>query len=253
MQQFQHLASWHSNWRETRFAVIGLGSSGFSAADTLAELGSEVKVFAESADQQLLDILEVIGVQHEIGPGATSPDLVLNFEPQIAIISPGVSPSNPLVLALEARQVTLWTDIDLAWRLRDKTPLIAQWFVITGTNGKTTTSQLLETMLNTDGRRTIACGNIGFPILDAVRDPLGFDALVVELSSFQLHYLGQIQPYASAFLNIAEDHLDWHGGFEQYLAAKSKIFQNTEVACVYNAADPATEHALEQALHGQVR
>ena len=158
-----------------------------------------------------------------------------------------ISPSNPLVLALEARQVTLWTDIDLAWRLRDKTPLIAQWFVITGTNGKTTTSQLLETMLNTDGRRTIACGNIGFPILDAVRDPLGFDALVVELSSFQLHYLGQIQPYASAFLNIAEDHLDWHGGFEQYLAAKSKIFQNTEVACVYNAADPATEHALEQA------
>jgi UDP-N-acetylmuramoylalanine--D-glutamate ligase len=102
-------------------------------------------------------------------------------------------------------------------------------------------------MLNEGGIKSEACGNIGKPILDAIRDPEGFDALVVELSSFQLHYLGQIFPFSSAVLNLADDHLDWHGGFEEYRAAKAKVFENTVAACVYNVMDKATESMVEDA------
>lgn len=131
--------------------------------------------------------------------------------------------------------------------MRDKTQRVADWLVVTGTNGKTTTVQMVEAMLNHGGKKAIACGNIGTPILDAIRDPEGFDALIVELSSFQLHYLGEIHPYSSAVLNLADDHLDWHGSFEAYRDAKAKVYENTAVACVYNTADLATEKMVENA------
>jgi len=102
-------------------------------------------------------------------------------------------------------------------------------------------------MLLESGKRAIACGNIGVPILDAIRDPVGFDYLVVELSSFQLHYLGPISLHIAAFLNIAEDHLDWHGDFESYLAAKAKIYQNTMDVIVFNEQDPRTLQAAKDA------
>ena len=119
--------------------------------------------------------------------------------------------------------------------------------MITGTNGKTTTTELTSHMLNTQGFRAIACGNIGTPILDVIRDPEGFEVLVVELSSFQLHYLGRIEPYASAVLNLADDHIDWHGSYEAYADTKAKIYENTRVACVYNLSDAATEKMVENA------
>jgi UDP-N-acetylmuramoylalanine--D-glutamate ligase len=146
-----------------------------------------------------------------------------------------------------SQSIAIWVDIDLAWRLRDKTERLAHWFTVTGTNGKTTTVQLLTAMLNEGGIKAEACGNIGKPILDAIRDPEGFDAVVVELSSFQLHYLGQIYPFSSAVLNLADDHLDWHGGFEEYRAAKAKVYENTVAACVYNVMDKATESMVENA------
>jgi UDP-N-acetylmuramoylalanine--D-glutamate ligase len=102
-------------------------------------------------------------------------------------------------------------------------------------------------MLNQGGIKAEACGNIGKPILDAIRDPEGFDALIVELSSFQLHYLGEIMPFSSAVLNLADDHLDWHGGFEQYKMAKAKVYENTVAACVYNVMDKSTESMVEDA------
>jgi UDP-N-acetylmuramoylalanine--D-glutamate ligase len=119
--------------------------------------------------------------------------------------------------------------------------------VVTGTNGKTTTSELTSAMLSSEGFRSVACGNIGFPILDAIRDPEGFDFLVVELSSFQLHYLGAIQPLASAFLNFAEDHYDWHDGQANYFAAKSKIYTGTNTAIVFNEQDKKTFEAAQAA------
>jgi UDP-N-acetylmuramoylalanine--D-glutamate ligase len=118
---------------------------------------------------------------------------------------------------------------------------------VTGTNGKTTTVQLAASMLVAAGFRAAPCGNVGVPVLDAIRDPGGFDVLVVELSSFQLHYLGKITPWASVCLNLADDHLDWHGSAEAYRAAKGKVYQNTRIACVFNQDDLATRALVEDA------
>jgi UDP-N-acetylmuramoylalanine--D-glutamate ligase len=248
MKDLTALTSWHSDWKGLRVVVFGLGVSGFSVADTLAELGADVLVIAEKAEPDLLDILDVIGVPHITG--LTADELLLaakKHAPEVLITSPGVRPENEILAWCEAAKIAVWVDIDLAWRLRDKVGRPAKWIAITGTNGKTTTVQLVEAMLNAGGIRAIACGNIGTPILDAVRDEIGYDALVVELSSFQLHYLGEIQPLVSAVLNLADDHLDWHGSFEAYRNAKAKVYENTEIACVYNVNDSVTESMVENA------
>ena len=268
-----HLVSWHANWRGLRVAVLGLGVTGFSVADTLAELGAEVLVIAETADADQVDILDVIGVPHIIGPQISAnnfeagPDheagegakaILERHRPQLIVVSPGVPPTSPIIAWAAANGVAVWVDIELAWRLRDKTDRIAQWILVTGTNGKTTTTQLVEAMLGAGGLRAAAGGNIGTPMLDLMRDPIGYDAVVVELSSFQLHYLsgatsngitspGQIVPLASVCLNIADDHLDWHGGFDAYVEAKGKVYEQTLVACVYNVQDAATEALVENA------
>jgi UDP-N-acetylmuramoylalanine--D-glutamate ligase len=248
MSELAALTSWHSNWKDLRVVVLGLGVSGFSVADTLAELGSNVLVVAEKAEADLLDILDVLGVPHLTGEAAKGlPERVQEFAPQLIVTSPGVKPQHEMLAWAESKSIEVWVDIELAWRLRDKTDRVAKWFAITGTNGKTTTVQMVEAMLNAGGLRAAAVGNIGTPILDAIRDPQGFDALVVELSSFQLHYVKHLEPFASAVLNIADDHLDWHGGFEQYAAAKAKIYENTVMACVYNVNDSKTEAMVESA------
>jgi len=248
MSSLNHLTSWHSDWRGLRVVVFGLGVTGFSVADTLAELGAKVLVVAEKADAEQLDILDVLGVEHVTGDAAKGLSAAaVAFEPELIVTSPGVRPEHELLVWAAEREIPVWVDIDLAWRLRDKTERVAEWICITGTNGKTTTVQLVEAMLNAGGVRAAACGNIGTPILDVLRDPVGFDAIVVELSSFQLHYLGQIEPHSSAVLNIAEDHLDWHGSMQAYSAAKAKVYENVKYACVYNVADAETERMVENA------
>ena len=243
----EHLNSWHSDWSKTRVLVFGLGVSGFAAADTLVELGAEVRVLTDKADSEHLDILDVLGVKHSVGKSAQENLVEFNeFSPELFIVSPGISPDNALVVAAVTSGIPVWTEVDLAWRLRDKWGRSSQWICITGTNGKTTVTQMVEKMLQTAGIRAIACGNIGVPLLDAVRDPAEFEALVVELSSFQLHYLTEIFPMVSAVLNVADDHLDWHGSFEAYAAAKGKVYNNTEIACVYNSTDSVTQKLMQE-------
>lgn len=248
MKDLTHLNSWHADWRDLRVVVLGLGVSGFSVADTFAELGAKVLVVAEKAEEELVDILDVLGVQKLIGPDATGlPEEVIKFQPDLIVTSPGVPPAHEMIEWCDKNGIPVWVDIDLAWRLRDKTSRVAEWIAVTGTNGKTTTVQMVEAMLQAGGMRAVSCGNIGLPILDAIRDPEGFDVLVVELSSFQLHYLHHVEPYSSAVLNLADDHLDWHGSFETYAETKAKIYENTKIACVYNVNDLATEKMVENA------
>lgn len=248
MKDLTQLNSWHSDWRQLRVVVLGLGVSGFSVADTLAELGAEVFVVSEKADEELIDILDVLEVRHQIGEAAAGlPAEVIDFAPDLVITSPGVRPDHDLISWCREQHIQVWVDIELAWRLRDKTSTVAEWIAVTGTNGKTTTVQMVEAMLRAGGKRAVSCGNIGLPILDAIRDPEGLDAIVVELSSFQLHYLNHIEPFASAVLNLADDHLDWHGSFQAYSEAKAKIYQSTKIACVYNLNDSVTEAMVENA------
>ncbi|NBU22499.1 MAG: UDP-N-acetylmuramoyl-L-alanine--D-glutamate ligase [Actinobacteria bacterium] len=234
--------TWHTRWG-FRVAVLGLGKSGFSVADTLIELGSEVTVFAAKAEPELAEMLDVIGARLI---QSDDPEAFDSTQFDFVVVSPGFPPSHPLVRKCLESGLELYTDIDLAHRLDDKVRK-PSWLTITGTNGKTTTTQLTEAMLRESGHRVTACGNIGTPILDAVRDPQGFDFLVVELSSFQLHYSGSVGAKTAAFLNFAEDHYDWHGSEAAYHQAKSKIYRDAEVAIVYNVEDPKTLIAAEEA------
>ena len=244
-QELKQLNSWHSDWSKIKVAVLGLGKTGFSVADTLHELGSNLLVLAESASTESLEILDVLGVNcvvsesHDVLQSA-----IQKFDPDVLIVSPGVAPTNFIVSEALSSGLQVWTDIDLAWRLKDRFGSGQEWICITGTNGKTTTAEITEAMLRHSGLKAVACGNIGNPILDCIRDPAEFEVLVVELSSFQLHYLESIEPFSAAVLNVAEDHLDWHGGFDKYRAAKGKMYENTKVACIYNLEDRATEELV---------
>ncbi|MAL05778.1 MAG: UDP-N-acetylmuramoyl-L-alanine--D-glutamate ligase [Microbacterium sp.] len=251
------LTSWHADWSGVRVAVLGLSVTGFSVADTVAELGAEVLVLTENADEEYATLLPVIGAALHLGPLDALPAALTDFAPDVVIASPGFSPRHPVIEAVRDAGFALWGDVELAWRVRDKvlradgTP--AEWVLVTGTNGKTTTTRLAATMLVEGGLRAAPCGNIGVPVLDAVRDPLGFDVLVVELSSHQLWYLGlqsgpePLSPHAAVCLNLADDHLEWHGSFEAYRDAKAVVYRHTKAACVYNKADAATLRMVEEA------
>jgi UDP-N-acetylmuramoylalanine--D-glutamate ligase len=256
-ERLQTLTSWHADWKGLRVAVLGLSMTGFSVTDTLTELGADVLVLSESADEEYAKLVPVIGAHLELTPLDTVPETLVDFEPEVVVASPGFSPSHPVIRWVQDAGIALWGDIELAWRVRDKVARddgsTADWVLITGTNGKTTTTQLTASLLVAGGLRAAPCGNIGVPVLDAVRDPAGFDVLVVELSSHQLWYLGrssvegELFPHAAVCLNLADDHLVWHGSAEAYRDAKALVYRNTRVACIYNKADEATRRMVEEA------
>ncbi|GAA3775080.1 UDP-N-acetylmuramoyl-L-alanine--D-glutamate ligase [Microbacterium kribbense] len=252
------LTSWRADWSGLRVAVLGLSVTGFSVADTLAELGADVLVVTEHADPQYARLLPVIGARLHTGGLDAVPGVLVDFDPDVVIASPGFAPAHPVVRWAQEAGIALWGDLELAWRVRDKvvrpdgSP--ADWVLITGTNGKTTTTQMTAAMLAAGNLRAAPCGNIGIPVLDAVRDPAGFDVLVVEVSSHQLWYLSHqtgdadpVSPHASVCLNLAADHLKWHGSFQAYRDAKAVVYANTRVACVYNRGDAATRQMVEEA------
>ena len=239
-----------ADWSGLRVLVTGLGVSGFAAADALAERGALVTVVdgrarggspANDERAHILDILDIAvrqGEEHTVGMPPEPVDLV--------VTSPGWRPDQPLLLEAAARGIPVWGEVELAWRMRAATGS-APWLTVTGTNGKTTTVNMLATILRAAGLRATSAGNVGTPILEAVLHPEPFDVIAVELSSFQLHWQRSVAPVASACLNVAPDHLDWHGSFEEYLRAKGRVYANTHIACVYNVADPLTEQLVMDA------
>ena len=140
----------------------------------------------------------------------------------------------------------IWSEVELAWRL-SRPAKIVPWLAITGTNGKTTTTQMLESMLTAAGLRTAAVGNIGRPIMEIVLDPEPYDVLAVELSSHQLHWSNSLALHSAAVLNLQPDHLQWHGSYQAYRDAKATIYTGVQASCVYNVEDPATEQMVEEA------
>ncbi|MGV1086972.1 MAG: UDP-N-acetylmuramoyl-L-alanine--D-glutamate ligase [Mycobacterium sp.] len=140
----------------------------------------------------------------------------------LVVTSPGFPPTAPVLAAAASAGVPIWGDVELAWRL-DQAGHYGpprRWLVVTGTNGKTTTTSMLYDMLVAAGARAVLCGNIGDPVLDVLTVPS--DLLAVEVSSFQLFWAPSLRPDAGVVLNVAEDHLDWHGGFAAYAEAKAR-------------------------------
>jgi UDP-N-acetylmuramoylalanine--D-glutamate ligase len=239
----------HDSWQGIRAVVAGMGVSGFAAADNLTHQGAHVTALDESdaGDRgEKATILEILGADVRLGPGSTA---VLPDDVDVLVTSPGWPPGAPLLAQAAARGVPVWGEVELAWRLRDPHNA-APWLAVTGTNGKTTTVQMLDAILRAAGLRSIACGNVGLPIVEAVMDPEPYDVLAVELSSFQLHYTGSMAAESAAVLNVAEDHLDWYDGpqgMAAYAADKGKVYERVRRACVYNVADPVTEQLVREA------
>ncbi len=242
------VAAFHrtSDWSQVRATVAGFGVSGFAAADNLTHLGASVTALDEGTSEtkaEQAQLLEVLGATVRLGEGATAalPDAV-----DLLVVSPGWRPDHPLLLEATARGVPVWGEVELAWRLRDPERPVP-WLAVTGTNGKTTTVQMLDHILRAAGLRTAAVGNVGRPVVEAVMDPAPYDVFAVELSSFQLHYARSLSCEAAAVLNIAEDHLDWYSSMADYAADKGRIYDQVQRACVYNVADPATEALVRDA------
>ncbi|UNO42583.1 UDP-N-acetylmuramoyl-L-alanine--D-glutamate ligase [Streptomyces sp. MST-110588] len=226
-----------------RVTVAGLGVSGVPAARALAGLGAVVTVVNGSdgeRERAQAAPLRELGVTVRLGDGDTLPEGT-----ELVVTSPGWKPTSPLFLAAEQAGVPVWGDVELAWRLRG--PDAAPWLAVTGTNGKTTTVRMLAAILEAEGLRTAAVGNIGVPLVDVVLGDEPYDVLAVELSSYQLHWAPSVRAHSAAVLNLAPDHLDWHGSMEGYAADKGRIYEGNRVACVYNAADPATEDLVRAA------
>ncbi|MBK3580853.1 UDP-N-acetylmuramoyl-L-alanine--D-glutamate ligase [Streptomyces sp. MBT65] len=234
------------SWEGKHVTVAGLGVSGIPAAKVLHGLGALVTVVNDGADErsraQAAD-LEALGITVRLGDGATLPGGT-----ELIVTTPGWQPDKPLFTAAREAGVPVWGDVELAWRLRGrdgKKP--APWLAVTGTNGKTTTVQMLASVLKAAGLRTAAVGNIGVSVLDAVLGDEQYDVLAVELSSYQLHWAPSVRAHSAAVLNLAPDHLDWHGSMEAYAADKGRIYEGNRVACVYNVADKATEELVREA------
>ncbi|MGL5858258.1 MAG: UDP-N-acetylmuramoyl-L-alanine--D-glutamate ligase [Angustibacter sp.] len=278
-----------ADWTGVDVLVAGAGVSGFAAADALARRGARVRV-VDGRDglfeQERADLLRAVGAHVRLGAGAVQdwPTAVGGQPPDLVVTSPGWRPDQPLLVAAQRAGVPVWGEVELAWRLRPAGGG-PPWLTLTGTNGKTTVVRMLDAMLRAAGLRSVAAGNVGRPVLDAVlatgpsdgrsadRHPSGglppggrssggrsvrdhgggpYDVLAVELSSFQLHWLGpdrehSIAPLASAVLNVQPDHLDWHGSLAAYARDKGEVYHRTRVACVYNVQDPQTEQLVRDA------
>ncbi|MEL5960185.1 UDP-N-acetylmuramoyl-L-alanine--D-glutamate ligase [Streptomyces sp. CLV115] len=233
----------NQDWQGKHVTVAGLGVSGIPAAKVLHGLGAVVTVVNDGDDERSRTQaaeLEAQGIAVRLGDGATLPEST-----ELIVTAPGWQPDKPLFAAAAEAGVPVWGDVELAWRLRG--PGAAPWLAVTGTNGKTTTVRMLASILEAAGLRTAAVGNIGVSLLDAVLGDEEYDVLAVELSSYQLHWAPSLRAHSAAVLNLAPDHLDWHGSMAAYVADKGRIYEGNRVACVYNAADPATEDLVREA------
>ncbi len=203
-----------------RVVVLGLGISGMEAAKFLQEKGAQVTVRDNSADNAGViaraEALRQHGVKVETGAEVKS---TARFD--FGVLSPGINPNVPLVQTLRQAGLPMFGELEMAYRFCE-CPIVA----ITGTNGKTTTTELINAVLAAGGKRTMASGNIGTAFSAAVRDSANLDVMVLEVSSFQLEHIVDFRPRISVHLNLTPDHLDRYGSMEEYEVAKWQIFRN---------------------------
>lgn len=229
-------------WASRHVLVAGTGVAGVASAEVLLRLGATVTVLDRAASESLTRLGD-LGARTAVGD-EPPPGLFTGVDE--VVVSPGFPPDHPLAVAAARIGLEVYSEPELAWRLRG--PGAAPWLAVTGTNGKTTTVTMLAAMLAASGARTAALGNIGEPLVHAALDPARYDVLAVELSSQQLHWSSRLAPEAGALLNLADDHLEWHGGRPAYTAAKAAIWRSatrsgTGVA-VGNADDAVVATAL---------
>lgn len=221
-------------YKNQNIAVLGAGLSGSAGALLLRSEGAHVTVLDSAEERNLLkstinnlrsqDVRVICGAVADKDPSTY----------QMAVLSPGIDPVSRLARNFSSRKIDMIGELELGWRSCE-VPVIA----ITGTNGKTTTTELVAQMLNACGQKTIACGNIGKPLSEVAREKKQFDVLTVEVSSFQLETIQEFRPSISLWLNFAPDHLDRYRSVADYRAAKLRIFENqtADDVAIVNAVD----------------
>lgn len=226
-----------------RAVVIGLGVAGSAVARALAAEGASVRVSESGHDRP--GSAELRGEGIEVLEGGHDP--VHLDGATIIVPSPGVRPDAQILSFARARRLPVVGEMEIGARLA-RVPYLA----VTGTNGKTTTTEMLASSLRASGLDAVACGNIGLSFVTAAR--AAHDALVVEVSSFQLATQESFHPKVSVLLNLAPDHLDWHGSFGAYVAAKARIFARQGVGDAHIASrDDAHAAAVSGSAPCEVR
>jgi|688.fasta_scaffold157068_2 UDP-N-acetylmuramoylalanine--D-glutamate ligase len=209
--------STYSRYSQKKIFILGAGITGLACAHSLKSRDALITLFDDS-------ITHVDGF--EVAPTSS----VTDFDCDYLLISPGWKESHPLIAKAMKSDVPLLNEIDLAWEIRQERCPGQKWIALTGTNGKTTTVEMTAAALRAGGLHAVACGNVGKTVIECVDSNENFDALVLELSSFQLHWLKQAEFLSCAILNIADDHTDWHGTFDLYASAKISILDRSLTA-----------------------
>ncbi|MGB7438883.1 MAG: UDP-N-acetylmuramoyl-L-alanine--D-glutamate ligase [Candidatus Acidiferrum sp.] len=222
--------------RKMRVLVVGLARTGVATALFCAKHNAVVTATDTRPESELGEApatLRQAGITLELGGHIEQTYLAQD----LIIPSPGVPADDPLLLKARAKRITIWSEIELAYRFME-----GELIGITGSNGKTTTTTLVHHILKSAGRKTILAGNVGTPLIACVEQMTAKTVSVVELSSFQLELTDKFRPNIAVFLNLTPDHLDRHKTLEAYTAAKARIFlKQTELdAAVLNADDPPT-------------
>ena len=221
---------------DKKILILGAGVTGLAVARSLSKRGAQVSL-ADDA------VTEVDGFSVAI----TNSYSAVNFD--ALVISPGWKSDHNLILEAQKSGVALWNEVDLAWKLRAELVPNQRWIALTGTNGKTTTVEMAAAMLRAGGVSAIACGNVGTTVIESVESPEKYEVLVLELSSFQLHWIREATFVAVSILNIAQDHVDWHGGFNEYAQAKMAILDRASTG-IFNGDDA---EVVSRSAHWQGR
>jgi UDP-N-acetylmuramoylalanine--D-glutamate ligase len=200
-----------------KILILGAGVTGKSVAKALEKRGALITL-ADDAENIISEFKILKTNQVDIS------------EFSQIVISPGWHRDHPLLISAVELGIPIQNEIDLAWLIKKENAPAQRWVAVTGTNGKTTTVEMVAAMINSGGLRAIACGNVGDTVIDAVEEVNPYEVLVVELSSFQLHWCADAQFVAGAILNIAQDHLDWHGDFDSYANAKISLLERSQIA-----------------------
>lgn len=224
------------NFSGKEILVLGAGVTGIAVAKSLAKRGAQISL----AD-------DLVTEANGLKIAKTDSYKAADFD--ALVVSPGWKSDHPLILEAEKNGIALMNEVDLAWQLRSELVPNQRWIALTGTNGKTTTVEMVAAMLREGGISAIACGNVGTTVIESVENSEKYDVLVLELSSFQLHWLREATFVAVAILNIAQDHVDWHGGFEEYAQAKMSILDRASTG-IFNGDDA---EVVSRSTHWQGR
>ena len=233
-----------SDWTKINACVVGLGVAGFAAADALIEVGAKVTVIDNGNGERQKEhgtVLEILGAQIYLDYKGEIP-----ADTNLLVVSPGVRPSAAIISEAQKKNIEIWGEFELAWRLRTL-DFPAPWLCVTGTNGKTTTSMMLSSILTAAGLRAPAVGNIGDSLVSAVMDPIPADVFAIEVGAPQLPFVKSMSPHSAVVLNLAQDHLDFFGGYENYSNTKAKVYTHVQKAAIYNAQDLTTEKMVQDA------